>query len=393
MTATLDLSPKLRDYERELRDWSVAVIRPHARRADTEHRVPDDWRELFASCPVPLSKNVARNDVAEVPVFDDGELLRNMVQYENFNYGDIWGQSRFGGGIGQVVVKLLGTPDQVRRWYEPVIAQETLTTGFALSEPGAGSDTSRIATRAVQDGDAWVIDGQKVFCSHGATAEYVVVFAVTDDAAGSGAFVVEAGTPGFDVVKANEDKLGLRSWVTSQLAFTGCRVPLENRLGWDERGAEVRGGRLGALAVLNNNRPNVGMMAVGVAQASLDVTRDVLAERRTAFRPDRWTLVDNDLDAMDAALMRARHVCRRAQWMAHHELANRAEASMAKAIAPPTAERVVRRCLQLLGPDGASTDLLVEKWYRDLKILDIFEGTGQVQRRIIARELARRAER
>jgi len=388
---SLELSIELRDYGRELRDWSVAMIRPRARQADTDHRPPADWKALFATCPVPLSKNVGHDAVAGTAKFDDGERLRSLVQFENFNYGDIWGQSRFGGGIGHLVVKLLGTPEQVQLWYAPVVTQDALVTGFALSESGAGSDTGRIATSAVLDGDAWVIDGEKIFCSHGATAQYVVVFAVTRDGAGSGAFVVERGMAGFEVVKANEDKLGLRSWETSQLRFTHCRVPLQNRLGWDETGVEVRGGRLGALAVLNGNRPNVGAMAVGVAQAALDVTREVLHERRRGFRPDRWTLVVNDLNAMEAALQRARRVCRRAQWLGQIDTDNRVQASMAKAIAPPTAERVVRRCLQLLGPDGASTELLIEKWHRDLKILDIFEGTGQIQRRIIARELARTA--
>lgn len=389
MAVGFELSAELRDYGHQLREWSVARIRPHARRADTDHRPPDDWQEIFDTCPVPISKS-GLLEQPFLPRFGEGERLRVLVQYEALNYGDTWGQNRFGGGIGHVVVQLLGTPEQAAHWYEPIVAKPDALTGFALSEPGAGSDTSRIATRAVQDGDGWVIDGSKIFCSHGASAEFIVVFAATDDAAGSGVFVVEKDTPGFTVVRANEDKLGLRSWQTSQLSFSGCRVPLHHRLGWDASGASARAGRLAGLAVLNNNRPNVSALGVGVAQAAVDLTRDLLWERRRGYRPDRWTVVETELAAMDGALERIRLMCRRAQWMADRGLRNRAEASMAKTIGPATTERVVRRCMELLGPEGASTSLLLEKWYRDLKILDIFEGTGQIQRTIIARELARR---
>jgi acyl-CoA dehydrogenase len=384
-----ELSPRLRDYGEQLREWALANIRPVARQADTDHRPPANWRQIFDTCPVPLGKTGATDQ--DLPVFDDGERLRHSVQYEMLNYADPWGQNRFGGGLGQVVVNLLGTPEQSRKWYEPVVQHQEKLTGFGLSEPGAGSDTSRIITKAVRDGDSWIINGTKVFCSHGGDAEYIVVFAVTDDEAGTAAFVVERGAPGFDIVKYQEDKLGLRSWLTSQVGFTDCRIPLENRLGWDESGNEIRAGRLGALSVLNRNRPVVGIIAIAIAQAAVDVTKEILHEKRQGFRPDRWTLVQNDLETMEAYLDRGRRLARRAVWLDERNIPNRLESSSAKAAAPPNAERVVRRCVQLLGPDGASTDLLVEKWYRDLKILDIFEGTGQIQRRIISRELERRA--
>ncbi|MER6830707.1 acyl-CoA dehydrogenase family protein [Streptosporangium sp. NPDC000563] len=394
----LELSPELRRYERELREWSVEMVRPHARKADTDHEPPANWKEIIDSCPVPLSKNTAPAGAADhpedLPTFPDGELMRGLVQYEMLNYGDIWAMHCMGGGIAHIVVRMLGTEEQSKRWYEPIISGGG-TTGFALTEPQFGSDTSMIQTRAVRDGDTWVLKGQKIFCSHGASADFVVAFATTDPARGaaaSEAFVVERGTPGFEIIRANEDKLGLRSWETSQLGFDDCRIPLENRLGYVP-GADgtAGGGRLGALSVLNNNRPNVGSMAIGIAQAALDVTVEVLAEQRHGYRPHRWSAIQDDLDAMSAALERGRRMCRRAQWMRGQGLPNRLEASAAKAFSPGTAERVVRRCMQILGPDGASTDLLLEKWYRDLKILDIFEGTGQVQRMVVGKELAKQA--
>lgn len=394
MTFTFEFSPELQRYEREIREWSVAQLRPHARQADTDHRPPANYREIFATCPVKISKHTVKGR-DDLPTFPDGELMRLMAQYEGVNYGDTWAQSYVSGGIGHVVVGLLGTPEQIDRWYEPVVRGGGVTA-FGLSEPGAGSDTSRLATRAVRDGDSWVINGSKVFCSHAASAEYVVAFAVTDPDKGiasAEAFVIERGNPGLVILKANEDKLGLRAWETSQVGFEDCVVPLENRLGYDpSAGADGAGGaRLSALSVLNKNRPNVSAFATTVAQAALDQTRELLHEQRLGFRADRWSLIQRELEAMDAALTRNRHLNRRAQWMLQNGLANRVEASMAKAFGPPTAERVVRRCMQLLGPEGTSTELLLEKWYRDLKILDIFEGTGQIQRFIVAKDFAKKA--
>jgi acyl-CoA dehydrogenase len=137
--------------------------------------------------------------------------------------------------MGHEVVRILGTPEQIGKWYTPVVQEGGIVTGFGMTEAEAGSDTSRIATTAVRDGGTWVLNGGKIFCSLGSRADYTVVFATTDRTKGSAAikaFVVEAGTPGMTVVKANEDKIGLRSWVTSQLAFDNCVIPLGNLLGW-----------------------------------------------------------------------------------------------------------------------------------------------------------------
>ncbi|MER6830731.1 acyl-CoA dehydrogenase family protein [Streptosporangium sp. NPDC000563] len=395
MTLAFEFSPELQRYERELKEWSVARIRPHARQADTDHRPPANYREIFETCPVKISKHVAKGRDNDLPKFPDGELMRVMAQYEGLNYGDTWAQSYVSGGIGHVVVSLLGTPEQIDRWYEPVVRGGGVT-GFGLSEPGAGSDTSGLVTRAVRDGDSWVINGSKIFCSHAASAEYVVAFAVTDPEKGiasAEAFVIERGTPGLVILKENEDKLGLRAWETTQIGLEDCVVPLGNRLGHDpSAGANGAGGaRLSALSVLNQNRPNVSALSTTVAQAALDLTGELLHEQRLGFRADRWSLIQRELEGMAAALTRNRHLNRYAQWMRQHDLQNRVEASMAKAFGPPTSERVVRRCMQLLGPEGTSTELLLEKWYRDLKILDIFEGTGQIQRVIVAKDFAKKA--
>ncbi|HEY6790506.1 MAG TPA: acyl-CoA dehydrogenase family protein [Trebonia sp.] len=396
MTLSFELSGELRHYGRQLRDWSVREARPLAREADDHHALPLGWSKVLDSCPVP----VGRTDVPDaepIPAFSDGEKVTMLVYYENLNYGDTWVMSAIGGGIGHLPVKKIGTPAQIAQWYTPAV-ESGLTTGFALTEPQCGSDTSRIATTATRDGRSWVLNGSKIYCSLGAQAEYVTVFATTDTTAGAkgiAAFIVSKDTPGFVVVKANESKLGLRSTLTSELRFEDCVIPLENRLGWDATGpaADAPGlsGQAAALASLADNRPNVAAWAIGTAQASLDLTRERLLAHRDDFASRRWTLVETELERMNAALARGRRLNLKAQYLVDQGTPSRVAASISKAFSPQTCERVVLRCMQLLGPEGTSKQLLLEKWYRDIKILDIFEGTAQIQRLLVARHLMGRA--
>src|SRR5690606_2069585 len=149
-----------------------------------------------------------RPDLGQVPEFEDGKWITKLAFYEALNYGDVWVHPTLGGGIGELVVKSLGTPKQIAEWHDPIV-QRGGDTGFALTEPSFGSDTSMVATTAVQDGDQWVLNGSKMYCTGGAHAEYVVVFATIDKelgAKGINAFVVPKGTPGFDVVKEKDRK-------------------------------------------------------------------------------------------------------------------------------------------------------------------------------------------
>lgn len=390
MSYSFQLSKPLVDYGRAVREWSESEARPYARQADTEHKVPDNWADVIATCPVPLGRNAA-GEPDPIPDFDEGYWVRNLLFYENINYGDIWVQQTLGGGIAHLVVESMGTPEQIDRWYTPVVENNT-PTGFALTEPGFGSDTSQVSTTATRDGDSWVLKGTKIYCSGGATAEYVVVFATVDKtlgAKGISAFVVPAGTPGFIIAKANESKLGIRSWSTSELLFDECRIPLENKLGWTADGnAPVRrSGQGGALGALANNRPNMSAMCIGLGQAALDVTTDILAGQQAAFSVSRWRSVQEDLEAMNFALERGRRMTMRAQYLVDRGKEDRAASAAGKGYPPETVERVIRRCMQILGPDGTSQDLLLEKWYRDVKIMDIFEGSGQVQRIVVGRTL------
>lgn len=393
MAYTFELSKSLADYGRTLRDWSVANVRPYARQADSEHAPPQNWRAILDTCPVPIGR-VDLPGPSPIPTFEEGFWVSNLVMYENLNYGDLWPLALLNSNIGHLVVEAMGTPEQVDRWYWPAMnsGQEW---AFALTEPSFGSDTSQVATSAVRDGDTWVLNGTKTYCSNGASADFISVFATTDKSLGPKgihAFVVPQGVPGFKVTKANEDKLGVRSWLTSELVFDNCVIPVENKLGWSADGhVQARtAGRGGALATLSHNRPNMSAIAIGLAQASIDQTSEVLQERKLGFRPSRWAAVLDDLERMNATLQRARRMNARAQSLVDQGHASQSVSAAAKAYAPETAERVISRCMQLLGPDGFSHELLLEKWYRDVKIIDIFEGTGQIQRIVVARSLVGR---
>jgi acyl-CoA dehydrogenase len=393
-TTSFELSPELKRYGQELREWSAATLRPYAREADTAKKVPDNWQEILHSSPVPLGREDTDSDRLEP--FPDGYWATQMTYYESLNYGDVWALGTPGRGIGQLVVDAMGSPEQVKKWYDPVMDGQ-METGFALTEPHFGSDTSQVATTAVQDGDAWVINGSKMYCTNGARSDYITVFANADKSLGAkgiGCFIVPRGTPGFSIAKENEDKLGIRSWQTSELLFENCRVPIENRLGWNSSGPVDEGpkvsGQGGALTALSNNRPNMSGIAVGLAQAAIDETTKLLKGQQAGFTPQRWAAVQNDLEAMNEALRRARRINYKAAFVLDNGTPNRYSPAIAKSYAPQTCDRIIRRCMQLLGPEGTSKELLLEKWYRDVKIMDIFEGSGQVQRIIVARELVGR---
>jgi acyl-CoA dehydrogenase len=360
---TFELSDELRKHGQMIKEWSTQYVRPLARQADEQHRPPDNWREILDLCPVALSHHDRRN-VPPMPTFTDGRWVKELHITEQFCYGDIWVNDVIGQGIGHLTVKLMGTAEQIERWYRPIVDQGGVAA-FALTEPHFGSDTSMVSTTASRDGDTWVLNGTKMYCSGGSYADYTIVFANVDKSlgpAGIKAFVVPRGTPGFKIAKENEDKLGIRAWRTSEIVFEDCAIPLDFQLGW-------RG----------DNGDD--------AQAAIDVAAEKLIEQRSGFTSARWAIIENDLNRMNAALERIRRVNYGAQWLLDHDLPNKSEASVSKAYGPPTFEKIIRRCIMLLGPEGSSKELLLEKWYRDSKILDIFEGSAQVQRIIIGRTL------
>ncbi|HXN61606.1 MAG TPA: acyl-CoA dehydrogenase family protein [Acidimicrobiales bacterium] len=389
------VSDALHEYGETVREWSVAEVRPYARQADNLHAPPENWREIMDTCPVPLV-DFYDNPALPIPQFEEGPWVRKLVTVENLLYGDCWPCAVVPQvSAGYLLLDRMGTQAQRDRW-SGILQSTEAKTALGFTEPGCGSDTSMIATAASRHGDTWVLNGTKMFCSAGAFADFVIVFATIDKALGAKgirAFLVPKGTPGLIVAKANESKLGLRGAITSELVFQNCSLPLDHMLGWgieDEPPSSNDNrikGRAGGLSVLSNNRPMVSAMAVGIAQAALDVASALLTERHSEFSTQRWSAIVVELESMNATLVRARRLNFYAQLLADKGVKNVTESSMAKAYGPPTCERVVRRSMQLIGPDGISTEHLLEKWYRDIKVYDIFEGTGQIQRTLVARAL------
>lgn len=294
-----------------------------------------------------------------------------------------------GPSLGGPPVMTMGTPEQRARFLGIFTSAERPHWGaFAMSEPGAGSDVAAIRASARRDGDAWVLRGEKMFISNGARASWVVAWATVDPAlgrAGHRAFVVEKGTPGFTVARIDK-KMGLAASETASLLFEDCRVPAENLLG-GEAFYERRAGFEGAMHTFNMTRPLVAAMAVGVGRAAFDEARRFARERFTGASAWRMERVRDRLVQIRRKLDAGRLLAWRAAWLADLKRPNAVEASMAKAYCPPAALEAASLGIEILAEAGGASDFLIEKLFRDVKVLDIVEGTGQIQRLILARRL------
>ncbi|MBX5168356.1 acyl-CoA dehydrogenase [Rhizobium sp. NZLR1b] len=285
--------------------------------------------------------------------------------------------------VGCVPILKFGTEEQRQRFL-PKLASGEWIGGFALTEPQAGSDASNLKTRARRDGDDYVLDGAKQFITSGKNGNVIIVFAVTDPDAGKKgitAFIVPTDTPGYEVIRV-EDKLGLHSTDTCQIAFNGMRIPVELRLG-----AEGEGYRI-ALANLEGGRIGIAAQAVGMARAAFEAARDYAGERTAFGKP----IVEHQAVAFRLADMAVRIEAGRqltfhAACLREAGLPCLSEASMAKLFASEMAERVCSDAIQIHGGYGYMADYPVERIYRDVRICQIYEGTSDVQRMVIARNL------
>jgi acyl-CoA dehydrogenase len=300
-----------------------------------------------------------------------------------------------GPGLGAPPVAATGTPEQKERFFGIFRNDGQLRYGaYGLSEPGAGSDVANIATTAVKDGDYYVLNGTKCFITNGARAVWVVVFATVDKSlgrAGHRAFVVEKGTPGFRVGRI-EKKMGLHAQETAELVFEDCRVHRDNLLGgegyYEQRGSA---GFKIAMAFFDTTRPMVAILAIGIARAAYEIARDwVRAKYGGSLLPER-VMADDRLARMEREIGAARLLAWKAAWMADLGRPNSREASMAKAYAGTVATRVCSEAVELLGSDGLRHEHMVEKLFRDVKVFDIFEGTGQIQRVVVSRRIFEQA--
>lgn len=286
-------------------------------------------------------------------------------------------------GLGNAAIAAVANEEQLARF-------KGTWAAMAITEPGCGSDSAAIRTTAVKDGDHYVLNGEKIYVTSGARADSVVVWATLDKSLGKAAiksFVVEKGTPGMEVTRL-EHKLGIKASDTAAITFTDCRVPAANLLGSPE--IDAKKGFAGVMETFDNTRPLVAAMAVGVAAAAIERTMELLAGH---IDPDYGTLPLNSSHAeatlyrLEAEWEAARLLTLRAAWMADNRQPNSKEASICKAKAGRVANEVTLKCVELCASLGYGEDELLEKWSRDSKILDIFEGTQQIQQLIIARRV------
>lgn len=304
-------------------------------------------------------------------------------------------------GLGGAAIFATGTPEQLQRFLGNYNDDGPKWGAMAMTETGCGSDTAAITATAVLDGNEWVINGEKIFITSGKRAMLdseglVVVWATVDKSAGRAgmkSFVVTAGTPGAKVEK-KEKKLGIRASDTVTIVFDNCRVPFENILGSPEVRKIDKTGTAGfkkAMATFDATRPFIAAQALGVGRAALDFVRETLEKEGIKIRYNlprlKLSALERDVMDMEANFKAAKLLTLRAFSLMSQMLPNSLEASMAKAKAGLAITKITQKAVEIMGPLGYSRKLLLEKWMRDGKINDIFEGTGQINMLVVARRV------
>ena len=390
---SFQVPPAIRQVAAAVERAARELMRPAARYFDEhENEVPWDYIHRMQQ----VLRSFGGLPVAPPPDGDGLHYQRLAHIYEMLAWGDA-GLYLCAprGGLGAAAVAATGTPQQQKQFLARFQREQPVFSAMAITEAQAGSDTSAIRTAAVQDGGEWVLNGEKVFVTGGHkalvdTPGFVVVWATLDPALGRRGihpFVVEAGTPGCSVVK-QEKKLGIRASDTATLLLQDCRVPLENRLGGPP--AETgEGGYQGILQTFDATRPLVAASALGVARAALEFLRETVEplRPRSGLPRSRMTNLERELADLEALHRSAWLLVLKAAWAADHRRRNTLEAAMAKVRAGEAVVRITQKAVELLGPLGLSQEHLLEKWFRDAKVNDLYEGTGQINRLIVARQL------
>jgi acyl-CoA dehydrogenase len=371
---------------------ALAKIRAEALIARKYARYYDEHESEMAPDELPEAADFVSPPVPEIDMATDthGPVMMMLQTIGNF-WGDytVRLRKRTSGGLGNAALAAAGSPEQIEKWSGLVLA-------MAITEPGCGSDPSRVQTTAVLDEETneWVLNGEKIFVTTGIRADGVVCWATLDPKAGRAgikSFLVEKGAPGFEVPH-KEKKLGIRADDTAAYVFNNCRIPRENLLGGDETIPKASsGGFRGVMKTFNMTRPMTAAMGLGIAEAALDFTRDQLEEAGlnidyTAGKSTQSAAVEKFIE-LEALYEASKLVTLQCVYLAGKGLPNNMESSVCKAHAGSTVRTVTQGCIDLLGPMGISRDHLLEKWARDCRITDIYEGTGEIQRLIIARGL------
>lgn len=391
----LEIPSKLRPLIDQTHQVAAEVLRPSSRKYDrAEHTYPKELDMLAAlidgmeeggALGGTGAGGVSRDGAGSGDGNRNGTNMSTCLGIMEMCWGDVGLLlSLPRQGLGNSAIASVANAEQRERF-------DGRWAAMAITEPEAGSDSAAIRTTATLDGDEYVLNGEKIFVTAGERADLLVVWATLDPEAGRAgikSFVVERDNPGLRLDRV-EDKLGIRASDTANFVLEDCRVPRENLLGSPE--IDTSKGFAGAMQTFDNTRPLVAAMAVGLARACIERTGELLAaagiepdhDRPAARQPQAAAaLLELDADYEAAYLLTLE-----AAWMADNGKPNSLQASMAKAKAGRACVEIALRCVELCGSLGYGEDELLEKWARDAKILDIFEGTQQIQLLIVARQL------
>ncbi|MHB8378255.1 MAG: acyl-CoA dehydrogenase family protein [Dehalococcoidia bacterium] len=386
--ADFGLSEEERMVQQLAHEFAVKEIRPQAAYFDEHEELP---REIIAK---------ASELGLAAGIFGGGSAgISSVIIAEELAWGCAGiALAIAASGLAAAAIIGIGTPEQQAKFLPMAISSDGQVRlgAMGLTEPEAGSDVQALSTTAVRDGDDYVLNGTKRFITNGGIADVHVIFATEDKSKGWGglaAFVIEKGTPGLSEGTVWK-KMGIRASHTADVILEDCRVPAENRLGppVGGSGAAAVPGALGALKMLERTRPSIGAFALGIARAALEYATEYAKERRQFGKP----LIAHEgiafkLADMAMAYDSARLLVHRAAWMAAEGVPLlRAEGSMAKCYASDAAMRITIDAVQICGGYGYMREFPVEKWVRDAKIFQIFEGTNEIQRLVISRALGGR---
>jgi alkylation response protein AidB-like acyl-CoA dehydrogenase len=374
-------SEELLEIKRIVREFAENEIRPHVMEWDEKQIFPlDTLKKLgelgFLGVLIPAEFGGSALGYAEyVTIIEelsrvDGSIGISVAAHNSLCTGHIYN---------------FGSEEQRRRFVVPLAKGEKLGA-WSLTEPEAGSDAGGTQTVARLDGNHWVLNGQKTFTTHGTYGDICVAMAVTDKSAGHhgiSAFILEKGMKGFSAGK-KENKLGMRASDTSTMIFEDCRVPKENLLG------ELGHGFIDALKVLDGGRISIAALGVGMAQGAYEAALNYAKQRKQFGKPiAEFQAIQFKLADMATEIDAARLLTHRAAWMKDQGMQTTAHSSMAKLYAGEVAVRVANECVQVHGGYGFIKEYPAEKFYRDVKLCTIGEGTSEIQRLVIAREILR----
>ncbi|NPA90314.1 MAG: acyl-CoA dehydrogenase [Chloroflexi bacterium] len=359
-------------------DFAVNEMRPVARYYDETEEFP--WPIVEKAHELGLLNSVIPEEYGGVGA---DRVTETLIAEELFYGCAGMGTSLMANNLALTPIVIAGTEEQKERFLTP-FTEEPLMASFALTEPEAGSDAAGIRTRAVRDGDYYIINGTKQFITNGSVASLYTVFATLDPSLrhkGIIALVVPRDTPGISIGK-KEHKMGQRASDTAQVVFEDVRVPVANRLGEEGEGFKI------AMKTLDNSRAGIAACAVGIARAAYDDARKYALERKQFGQPiANFQAIQFMLADMAIKIETARLAVWYAAWRADQGLPHTKESSIAKAYATDMAMEVTTDAVQIFGGYGYTREFMVEKYMRDAKLMQIYEGTNQIQRLVIARHI------